>query len=262
MVDIVLVHCSADPNSCDPAGYTALMRAAEGGHVSCLEALLCGGAHVNDQHKENGVTAVMLAAKSGNTEAVKKLLRAGAAIDCTDNRGWTPLMFAAASARTLAVKALVYENANVNLVSKDGDTALDQAESRGHDLTAAAIREAIQVMQANSERLRASLPSGNNATVKALLHHRPTDSPPDPSYEDSLQRLHRCLQSQPEYIPDLVEIAQRWKKAALNRQEEDGKSSLGLAGEACVVCLDSPAIAGLFHSGAVMYVDILSIISV
>ena len=250
VVDIVLVQCSADPNVCDPLGYSALMRAAEGGHVSCIEALLCGGAHVNKQHNENGVRALMLASKAGNTEAVKKLLRAGAEINCNDNRGWTPLMFAAINGRTLAVKALIHENANINLVTKDGDTAFDLAVSRGHELTATAIREAIQIIEKNEARKRIQA-NINQAPTKLRLETK-LDWEPEPSYEESLKLLHRCLQSRPEHIPDLVEIAQKWKSAALNKQETDGNPSLGLLAEACVVCLDRPAIAGFFHSDAIM----------
>ena len=62
-------------------GGTALMRAAEGGHLASVEALLAANADVNlrEQHAF-GATALTEAAKAGHCEIVTRLIAAKAEV--------------------------------------------------------------------------------------------------------------------------------------------------------------------------------------
>lgn len=58
-------------------GYTALMIAAQSGHLEILKILLDNGSSINNQTKF-GITAVIIAAERGNKEILKYLLEKGA----------------------------------------------------------------------------------------------------------------------------------------------------------------------------------------
>ena len=72
-------------------GRTALMYAADRGHVHCTRLLLDAGADVNSRSKYN-LTALMLAGRNGNAQCVEILAEAGADVNHTDNEGNTTLM--------------------------------------------------------------------------------------------------------------------------------------------------------------------------
>ena len=58
----------------DQDGYTALMHAAQAGHISCVKALLANNAMV-DQVTTDGETALMLAAEQGHVACVMPLAK-------------------------------------------------------------------------------------------------------------------------------------------------------------------------------------------
>lgn len=69
----VLVSRGADVNARDDYGYTALMWAAQEGHVLTSETLIEHGADVNARDKA-GRTALLIATVKGHTEVVRSLL--------------------------------------------------------------------------------------------------------------------------------------------------------------------------------------------
>ena len=71
------VNGKAPRNGTELAGQTALMAAAEAGHLNVVRILLKNGANVNVRHEVGG-TALTGAAGRGQLEAVKELLKAGA----------------------------------------------------------------------------------------------------------------------------------------------------------------------------------------
>ncbi len=80
----VLLNRDADVNMKDDGGWTALMRAAQGGpttikedHNAIVRLLLAKGADVNVR-STNGMTALHLAEYHGHTEIVQLLKKAGA----------------------------------------------------------------------------------------------------------------------------------------------------------------------------------------
>jgi ankyrin repeat protein len=75
-------------------GTTALHRAAYGGHVAAVEALLAAGAHLEATSRRNGATPLHLAARASRAEVVVRLLNAGAALGHRNKRGESPLSVA------------------------------------------------------------------------------------------------------------------------------------------------------------------------
>ena len=109
------------------ATMSPLMQAIENGDMKTVEALLNGGADMNegtqcnaDMPEYESYTVLGCAAKNGRTDAVKLLLDRGADI----NKRWggyrfgfwnpTPLILAASEGRTETVRLLLNRGADVN----------------------------------------------------------------------------------------------------------------------------------------------------
>ena len=88
-----------------PVGGTALMDAAEYGHVSLLLLLLNHSANPDLQEFLGG-TALMLAAEEGQVECVKALLRAKANTELTDDHGFSAVCYAEGSGHTGIAKLI------------------------------------------------------------------------------------------------------------------------------------------------------------
>lgn len=90
----VLLDRGADPNRCDPAGWTALIHATYfGASEDLLKLLIARGAQVNEQN-DRGVTALYLAAASGKEALVRLLLASGADPGLANKAGYTALRVA------------------------------------------------------------------------------------------------------------------------------------------------------------------------
>lgn len=87
--EILLQH-GADAGDKTNSGSTSLHLAAENGQEEICKRLLDGGADVGDKRK-NGMTALHSAAYQGHSEVCTLLLDCGADMDDKDKRGRTPL---------------------------------------------------------------------------------------------------------------------------------------------------------------------------
>lgn len=94
-------------------GRTALMWAAQRGHVDAVRLLLASGASVCDIDAE-GRSALMLSAEAGCDESARLLLDSRAAVDDRCHNGMTALMYAATEGRLVALSALLDVSANIN----------------------------------------------------------------------------------------------------------------------------------------------------
>jgi uncharacterized protein len=134
MVD-VLLRAGANPSHAHPEGETPLMAASRAGSVAAVRALLARGADVNAAETFQNTTALMWAANEGHIDVVDVLIEAGAAINrqahvtALNDRhnadhptgGFTALMWAARNGNEALVRRLVARGADLNL--KNGDAA-------------------------------------------------------------------------------------------------------------------------------------------
>jgi serine/threonine-protein phosphatase 6 regulatory ankyrin repeat subunit B len=120
-----------DVNAKDVSDQTALMFAAHEGHTDVVEKLLAvPDINVNAKDKY-GYTALMWAAGEGHTAIVELLIKADADVDAKDNRGWTALMFASYKGNVAAVIVLLDAGADADAVDDTGATALMFAVRNG-----------------------------------------------------------------------------------------------------------------------------------
>jgi uncharacterized protein len=90
---------------------TALMFAAQRGHLEIVDRLILAGANVNlnDQPGENlGKTPLMYAAEADHTKIVELLVKSGAIINARDRMGRTALGYAMSENNVESVKLLDY----------------------------------------------------------------------------------------------------------------------------------------------------------
>ena len=114
-------------------GYTALHRAAEGGHVKVIRELIARGVSANVQ-ANHGCTPLHLAAAAGKLEAVHELLRLGGKASMTMVAGTygTPLHQAALGGHKKVMSVLLDKGCPINVVSSRGRSILHSAAEGGH----------------------------------------------------------------------------------------------------------------------------------
>ena len=110
---------------------TALIMAAQDGHVEAVRLLLAAGANVNLQ-AQNGVTALIMAAQNGHADVIRLLLANGANVNMQRPNGGTALMSAAYNGHADVIRLLLAAGANVDMQRSDGVTALMSAAYNGH----------------------------------------------------------------------------------------------------------------------------------
>jgi hypothetical protein len=112
-------------------------------NTDIVQAFLDHGADINQKSDiGNGHTALMYAAEFGHVEVGKLLLANGADINAGDNFNDPALNVAAFHGQLEFAKMLVENGAELNVPGYVGRTALGHAISRGHEEVAAFLREA------------------------------------------------------------------------------------------------------------------------
>ena len=110
------------------------MDASRKGDVDVIEALLAGGANVNQGKTDDGCSALILASFDGRVDAIKTLLVAGANVNQRMTAladGYTALMAASCLGHVDAIKILLDAGAKVNQRrTNGGQTALIEASER------------------------------------------------------------------------------------------------------------------------------------
>eukprot|EP00618_Florenciella_parvula_P012394 CAMPEP_0119483234 /NCGR_PEP_ID=MMETSP1344-20130328/10732_1 /TAXON_ID=236787 /ORGANISM="Florenciella parvula, Strain CCMP2471" /LENGTH=876 /DNA_ID=CAMNT_0007517711 /DNA_START=56 /DNA_END=2683 /DNA_ORIENTATION=+ len=166
------------------AQMTALMYAAENGHVECVRLLIEAGSDVTAKDGTYDMTALMHAAEEGHVECVDVLIKAGSDVTATtfDDDENTALHYSAEKGHDPVVKVLLEAGADITATNEDGYTAKDLALQEGHTAVVALFEEAMQQARAKAheeacasaterfeEALRFYAESGDEARLTALL---------------------------------------------------------------------------------------------
>lgn len=138
----LLLHAQAfEVDDADSGGYTALMAAAEFGHVECLQTLLAAKAQVDMQNVEKDmITALFLAAKEGHINCLTPLYARGKRENATFGVAGkhTALSIAALNGHSECLKVLVEGAGQHNALSRE---ELDAAGAIGLPPLCWAIRQ-------------------------------------------------------------------------------------------------------------------------
>jgi len=119
-----------DIQQVDPAGKTALLKAAEYGLVAPLQILLKAGAQI-EKSDPSGMTLLLLAADhlswgdNQREQTFLALLQAGANVHARDRQGRTSLILAAAAHSELGIKTLLKRGVDKQRRDQSGRTAFD-----------------------------------------------------------------------------------------------------------------------------------------
>ena len=123
----LFLEAGMNPNITTEPGLSALMLAAQNGHVAVMETHLAGGADIA-YRTDNGASVLARAAVTGQTRVVEYLVdQHHVDTNLADADGYTPLFGAAVRGYLNTVKALLERGADAKFRNKDGETALDSA---------------------------------------------------------------------------------------------------------------------------------------
>ena len=133
MVRLLLYHANANIDATNDKGKTALMVAAFHNHVEIVQIFvsLLRSAGI-DARDVQGKTTLMWASYKGHVEIVQCLIKANADLNIQEESGVSALMYAAVFGHVTIVKDLIRGKAYVNAQSKNGVTALMGACENGH----------------------------------------------------------------------------------------------------------------------------------
>merc|ERR1712004_354637 len=131
-------------NARDLSGRTPLLRAAnENLPLYVAKRLIENSANVDSANKK-GFTALHSAAYRNSVAMAKVLIENSANVDSADNDGWTALHYAASRNSVAVAKVLIENSANVDSTDKNGWTALHYAASRNNQEMVELLRNASQ----------------------------------------------------------------------------------------------------------------------
>lgn len=218
-----------DSRGC-PTNRTALMHAADNGHLGVVDFLLKSGARVNAIDKgfpvdcPGGNTALILAIQKGHLEVAHRLLDAGASPK-TKGGGTSVLNAAAYQGNELLVKKIIELGADTN-----------QRDGSGHmPIASAILNEKIGIVElllkvgvdSNSKSaggsaiLIGAVAGGNLELCRLLIKH---GAAPDTGNADNFTPLMMaCSVAQTEIVKFLLSQA-----VVVNRQDIRGRTALDI----------------------------------
>lgn len=140
---IELLEKGANPNAATMYVPTAFISVCENGHARLAKAMIEHGAFP-DQRGSHEHTALTNAISNGHDDIATMLVEAGADVNTTGNCRFTALISAAAEGKDTLVRLLMEHGADPEYrapAQYRGLNAEETAEHRGHETTAALIRE-------------------------------------------------------------------------------------------------------------------------
>ena len=118
-----LIQGGADVNEKNNKGYVPLIQAASNAHEQCVELLIRAGANVNIVDKL-GRMVLITAVEKCSYRCVKMVLKAGADVNQRNTNGSTSLLHASKEINYNCAKLLIRSGADVNIVDDFGYTPL------------------------------------------------------------------------------------------------------------------------------------------
>lgn len=141
-----LIEAGADVNAKDGIDDTPFLYAGAEGRNAILRAILATGRARLDDTNRYGGTALIPAADRGHVETVRILLATGIDIDHVNRLGWTALLEAVilgdGGPAHREIVSLLLEAGARDIADADGVTPLQHAERRGFTAMADIIRQA------------------------------------------------------------------------------------------------------------------------
>ena len=117
---------TVDVNTTDEKKKTALMWAAENGHLDIAKLLINHEININEKDI-NGCTALMFATNNGHIDITALLIDNGADINACDNCGSTALILSVYEYQNDITKLYIEKGADIDASENDGSTALTWA---------------------------------------------------------------------------------------------------------------------------------------
>lgn len=114
----------------DPLPNITLGEAASSGEDTQVRKALAAGAAVNGLG--TGWTPLMMAVDGGHLSTIRLLLTSGAEVNQADSHGWTALHVSAKRGRTDVIELLLAQGAQLQAQTADGRSALQIAEAGSH----------------------------------------------------------------------------------------------------------------------------------
>lgn len=162
-----------DPNTVDPQGTPALVKALQEQSLKTAQVLADEPLLKTEPRNSRDETALMLAALRGQEQLVTRLLVRGAEVNKT---GWTALHYAATGGHARIAAILIAARADINALSPNGTTPLMMA-----------------AMYGNSDTVRLLLGSGAEAYPVNDLGLTAEDFATKAGREDSLRLIRQAL---------------------------------------------------------------------
>ncbi|KAA0147080.1 hypothetical protein FNF31_07655 [Cafeteria roenbergensis] len=160
-------------NSLDD-GFTALIKAAQGGHPDTVEVLLDRGADL-EVKSWDGFTALMKAAQGGHKDTVEVLLDRGADLEVKSWDDSTALTMAAEHGHRDTAELLLDRGADLEAKDGDGSKALMKAAQGGHKDTVEVLLDRGADLEAKCNADTSKMSSAYTATsVRSVLKASPS----------------------------------------------------------------------------------------
>jgi ankyrin repeat protein len=129
-----LVRAGTDLAIRSATGMTAMLIAVSNNYVDIAQHIADHGGNVNDALPQTKITALMMAAQKGHIETVDLLIAKGANVNAESKTKESALLFAVVNSNTVAsmkiIASLVAARAHIDHANKQGLTALMLATSR------------------------------------------------------------------------------------------------------------------------------------
>jgi ankyrin repeat protein len=209
----------------DKYGRTPLSYAAENGYAEVVLELL-QIQQDKDSLDKLGRTPLSYASENGHNSIIEHLMKSGASIHLTANDIPTPIWYAAKGGHSSSIKVLLQHDADPNIVGHEGQTVLHLAANMDYWETATIILESPVFTMGNLQDEKGSTAMyiaayhGNVKTISVLLTAGLDKEIPGPK---NWRPIHAACDSLP--ITRLLLNA----KAKVDTINDDGLTALSLA---------------------------------